>query len=559
MAIRKRWAFLVGINRYADYGSLNYCVDDVLDLEKLLKAASYTVVCLHDRQDQEDSDGKPNPRFPTTINIRGRLKSLCDTILQGPDQGQDDLLLVYFACHGSRTNDDVPRLVARDTQRSLLHEAISIAEIEQRMVESGAGCRMLLLDACHIGLGVGGIRSRGADPVLLKQIHDRAKGYALLTASSDQQDAKEWDGNQHGIFSYYVLSGLSGAADLHGKNYVTVNDLAGYVSLRIQEWAVDHDIEQTPCQRVENNLGGFILIPEECQQQVAQFNPPAPSVSINASAQTIQGRGRSPSQIIECLWSLDYDTQHQTFKTCTPRSRRAAAFVVQAKDRRIQEWLVKRLSKQIPGAPAVFRFDVPAHRMWKTGDFNEVWIDLATNHKIKCPKEPAAVINALVNLYKSKSVILALYGWSAIPSSKKNRSQQLQQQVLNELWRPLVQAIDPLPKKGESRLILFLVEGVDNVADPIASNSDGSDPTIPIRLHPLTAISSDQVATWMEKDAREVLRQFFSKSEIDTLIDEEILEWDPDPVTTLEQICYIFELENGIDNDVIRSQWRLVG
>jgi hypothetical protein len=443
-------------------------------------------------------------------------------------------------------------LVAWDTQKSLLNEAISITEIEKRMEESGAGCRMLLLDACHIGLGTSGIRSRGADPVLLKRIHDQAQGYALLTASSDQQDAKEWAGVNHGIFSYHVLSGLSGAADLHGKNYVTVTDLAGYVSLRIQEWAVEHDIEQTPCQRVENNLGGFILIPEECQQKVTQFNPPAPSASTGASPQAVQGRGRSPSQIVECLWSLDYEPQNRTFIDNTSQSRRAVAFVLQAKDSRIQHWLVKRLVNQIPNVAnaRVFPIVVPAHEMWKKRDFNEFWVDLA--RKLSCASESTAVLKALVEVYQTQPIIFALYGWSARP-----RSQQLQQQVLEELWDPLVQAIAALPTQPlRSRLILFLAEGSDNM--PVNPADHQPTPIVPIRLDPLTKIKSDEVANWMERDAvYAVLTQFCSEARISTLIDEEILEWDSDPIATLEQICYIFELENGIAD--IEEYWRLAG
>jgi Caspase domain len=44
-SIQNRWALLVGINRYIDpaFAALNFCVNDVLALEKLLKQLGYIV------------------------------------------------------------------------------------------------------------------------------------------------------------------------------------------------------------------------------------------------------------------------------------------------------------------------------------------------------------------------------------------------------------------------------------------------------------------------------------------------------------------------------------
>ncbi|MBE7385172.1 MAG: caspase family protein [Leptolyngbya sp. SIO1E4] len=557
MAVRKRWAFLVGINRYVDYGSLNYCVDDVLALEGLLKAANYTVWSLHDRLDEKDNDGNPNRLFPTEKNIRGRLADFCDLIQGGDKQGCDDLLLVYFACHGSRKFDGTPRLIARDTQQSLENEAIAVTEIEQRMKDSGAGCRMLMLDACQIGLGTRDLEARGtADPDLLRKIHEMARGYALLAASSDHQDAKEWGGMKHGVFSYYVLSGLSGEAGSQDRNYVTVTDLAGYVGLHMQQWAAEHQVRQVPRQRVEDNLGGFILIPEVDQPNLRAFKPPAPLSWSESSAQPVQNRGKTPAEIIECLWSLDYEPQCHSFKTNTRRSRRAAAFVVQAQDSRIQHWLVKRLVNQIPNVAnaKVFPFLVPTHPMWKQRDFNELWLDLA--RKLQCPDDSTSVIDALVAVYQTKPIIIAMYGWSGI-----RRSQRLQQQVLSELWEPLVEAVGELSVQPlRSRIILFLAEQKDTVADRQATASQSTPSTVsaPIRLDPLTAITPEHLAEWMESDGvYPMLSQFVPEAYLGDLIDEEILEWSTDPVKAIEEICYLFKLENGIAD--LEVEWRLAG
>ena len=550
MSIRERWAFLVGINSYVDYGSLSYCVDDVLALEKLLTAAKYTVVCLHDRHDWKNSDGSLNRFYPNAANIRRQFERLCSTIQTNEEGREEDLLLVYFACHGT-THLGQPRLIASDTEETSLEKAISITELEQEMDSSGAGCKVLMLDACHIGLGKANSRAP-ANFDLLRKIHDQAKGYALLSASTDQQKAYEWEGAKHGVFSYYVLSGLSGEADLHDKNYVTVGDLSGHILNELQKWCAKNGVNQAP-QSLTEGLGDFVLI-DKYKSLAQSISVPNIESESGQPGQGLKSRGRSPAQVIEALWSLDCAPQCQAFKAGTPRSRRAAAFVVQAKDSRIQHWLVKRLVNQIPDVAnaSVFPFVVPTHPMWKRRDLGELWLDLA--RKLQCQADPTTVIENLVQIYRTKPIIIAMYGWLSM-----NRSQALQQQVLTDLWQPLVEAVGSLDGPPlRSRIILFLAEGTTLAAPSPIESPPHLDPIVPIRLEPLTEITNDHIADWMESDrVYPKLSQLIPPAEIGTLIDKEILEWERDPAAAIEQICYIFELENGIAD--IEAEWRLAG
>ena len=191
------------------------------------------------------------------------------------------------------------------------------------------------------------------------------------------------------------------------------------------------------------------------------------------------------------LWSLNYDPQNHVFKKNTPASRRAAAFVVQAKDTRIQNWLVARLVNQIPNMvnAQVFTFLIPNHPLWKNRNFAEIWVDLGK--KLNCAAEQRAVVDALAQIYLTKPVIIAMYGWSGA-----ERSQNVQQQVLRELWEPLVWAVDALATKPRrSRLILFLAEASERLAEMTAET--GEDMTRPICLAPLKEITEDDVATWI--------------------------------------------------------------
>jgi hypothetical protein len=565
MSIRKRWAFLVGINSYTDYSSLNYCVDDALHLEKLLKAAGYTVWCLHDRSDAKNGDGTPNRLFPTEKNIRGRFADFCE-LIQG-DHSADDLLLVYFACHGSRKHDGTPRLIASDTQHSLENEAISITEIEQRMENSGAGCRMLMLDACQIGLGTSDLSSRAApDRDLLTKIHEMAKGYALLAASSDHQDAKEWGGMKHGVFSYYVLSGLSGEADLGGKNYTTITDLAGYVVYHMQEWAADHHVSQVPRQRIEDNLGGFILIPKESQQKVAVFKPSDTASLPASSTPLIQSRGKSlATQVIESLWSLNYNQQLTKFSESIPEIDNGAIIAVQAESPLLQIWLVKRLLKKLPDPCAnVYnkRCIIAANKV--VGDFDLFWNELwqwliresSHDHRYSNHQE---VLETLIEKYKSQDVVISIENWpSNIGSRRAKEIQKFRNQIINDFWYPLrkimkEQCASSLPLYHRLVLCLMDVQGQTGNLGELGSEIPDSDGLI--KLEPLS-ITKTELKRWILSN--KLIKQAKNENEIKQFLDDfqtpESLESSE---TVIGEICVLCGLNDGIE--AIREEWRLAG
>lgn len=241
-----RWALLVGVNRYIDpaFPSLKFCVKDVLALEQTLKDLGYTVVCLHDELNPDD------PRYPTRDNIEAELAQLCRAVKQ------DDLLLVHFACHGKLVENQ-PVLITREIRAATLaKKALSLAEVEKQIRESKARRLVMMLDACHTGVAIG---RDVADPDFIRNAYELAEGFALIAASTAQQIAQEWQEKEHGVFTYYLLEGLSGKADRNGKKFVTVNDLQTHVLDGLTRWNVQHGgLIQTPTVRAEG-LGDMIL------------------------------------------------------------------------------------------------------------------------------------------------------------------------------------------------------------------------------------------------------------------------------------------------------------
>jgi uncharacterized caspase-like protein len=138
----------------------------------------------------------------------------------------------------------------------LAEKALPLAEVERRMRESEARRLVLTLDACHTGVEIG---RDLADPAFMRNAYELAEGFALLAASTAQQVAQEWDEVEHGVFTYYLLQGLSGAADRDGKGFVTVDDVKNHVLDGLRRWNVEHGgLIQEPTARTEG-LGDMIL------------------------------------------------------------------------------------------------------------------------------------------------------------------------------------------------------------------------------------------------------------------------------------------------------------
>ena len=243
--IRNRWALLVGINRYIDpaFPPLKFCVNDVLALERVLKSLGYTVVTLH-------NDAAEERLLPTRENVEAELTRLCQVV------GPDDLLLVHLACHGILV-EGKPALITRETRApTLAKKALPLTDVEKQMRASKARRLVLTLDACHTGVEMGRNLS---DPQFIRNAYDLAEGFALIAASTAQQVAQEWSEKEHGVFSYYLLEGLSGKADRAGKHLVTVDDLKTHVLDGLRRWNVEHGgLLQEPTARTEG-MGDIIL------------------------------------------------------------------------------------------------------------------------------------------------------------------------------------------------------------------------------------------------------------------------------------------------------------
>jgi hypothetical protein len=148
----------------------------------------------------------------------------------------DDLVIVYFAGHG--TND--PRrpenyfLLSYDTDfDKLASTSISMWDLQDKFEHTVQANLVTLVDACH---------SAAIGQSTLNLLNDRwtpdrrsARRRAVITASKTAEYSKEaskWGGG-HGVFTWFLLRGLQGEADVNHDQQVTVGELFDFARAHV--------------------------------------------------------------------------------------------------------------------------------------------------------------------------------------------------------------------------------------------------------------------------------------------------------------------------------------
>ena len=183
------------------------------------------------------------PEKPTLQNIR---LALGDFLARKTTR--DDLVLIYYAGLGAPEADTTSKekdglakyLIPRNVQpESLRSTAFAMEEVQGILARIPAERVVLLLDTSYSG-GAGGrsfapsnARPRTLSDQFLERL-TKSRGRLVITASGPNEVALETAELGHGLFTYYLLEGLSGKADRNGDGVVTVSELYPYVEDQVE-------------------------------------------------------------------------------------------------------------------------------------------------------------------------------------------------------------------------------------------------------------------------------------------------------------------------------------
>ncbi|MGH3684849.1 MAG: caspase, EACC1-associated type [Pseudonocardiaceae bacterium] len=167
----------------------------------------------------------------------------------------NDLLLLYFSCHGVRDSSGQLHFVAANTKKERLGATgISARWVKEQMDQSRSQRIVLLLDCCYSGaFGKGHTRGgTGAEEASTKKIVEQLGGHGrvVITASDTMEYAYDSE------FTDAVVEGLeTGAADLDGDGHVSVSELYRYVYDQVHQ----NKPNQTPTMSADGMRGELYL------------------------------------------------------------------------------------------------------------------------------------------------------------------------------------------------------------------------------------------------------------------------------------------------------------
>jgi uncharacterized caspase-like protein len=197
----------------------------------------------------------------------GILGAFHDLLERGKSAGglqPNDRVFMFFAGHGATrklsSGRDLGYIVPSDADPdNLATDAIPMTEIQNIAESLPAKHELFVMDACYSGLGL----TRGGTNASFLRENGRRLGRQMLTAGGSDQLVSDGGPNGHSVFTWTLLQGLGGKADLNGDGLITATELAAYVAP-----AVSSVSQQTPAfGSLPGSEGGdFVFeLPEETE------------------------------------------------------------------------------------------------------------------------------------------------------------------------------------------------------------------------------------------------------------------------------------------------------
>jgi hypothetical protein len=159
-------------------------------------------------------------------------------------------VFVFYSGHGLPSPDSKSLyLLPHGVDQDLLHEtAIDQKAIIASIQSTKPKSVTMFIDSCYSGLSRSGdALLASAKPVSLKTSDiGYPSGFTVLTASSPEQISSSSPELQHGIFSFYLMKGMEGDADINKDGKITTGEMQQYLFENVQRQAMSLNRTQVP-------------------------------------------------------------------------------------------------------------------------------------------------------------------------------------------------------------------------------------------------------------------------------------------------------------------------
>jgi hypothetical protein len=232
------WGLIIGIENYSKLPAVDYAEKDARLVQRyfnnILGVPEENIITLIDSQ-------------ATKGKIEGILRSYLPLNLD-----KNSTLFVYFAGHGVPSLQDGDAfIVTYDGEpRFIEYTGYKLKTLYADIAKLPAKRSIVFIDGCFSGASSrsGKMLIAGSRPALLKveTMTLPSDKIISLTASQGDQLSNAYPEKEHGLFTYYLLSGLRGAADADSDKVITLDELYAYVKVNVVKVSRRAGLEQTP-------------------------------------------------------------------------------------------------------------------------------------------------------------------------------------------------------------------------------------------------------------------------------------------------------------------------
>lgn len=236
-SVSKVWALAVGVSNYESQNimSLKYPHSDAFRMYAFWKSPEGG--SLDDKHSQ------------VLVNDQATKKGIIDSMRQMFNQAEtNDLVTFFYSGHGLK-GAFLPTDYDGNNVR-LFH-----SEVNDLLAACPAQYKLVIADACNSGsyLASKSVKnevfySTGQDvqDVFFRELNRASAGTAFILSSMADEESLEVSTLHQSIFSYFVVRGMKGEANVNGDEVVTVQELFDYVYQNVTAYALKLGKIQTP-------------------------------------------------------------------------------------------------------------------------------------------------------------------------------------------------------------------------------------------------------------------------------------------------------------------------
>jgi len=165
-------------------------------------------------------------------------------------KGSKKDIFIFFAGHGLASDDGKDLYVLPQDGDSILLKdtGISRSEIFEQIKKLDPNSVTIFFDTCYSG------QTRKEETLIaglrpIRIVADEGEipnNFTIFSASNLTQTSGSIDEAKHGIFSYYLMKGLEGNADIDQNNQITNGELIAYLKENVTQEAFSKNRQQEP-------------------------------------------------------------------------------------------------------------------------------------------------------------------------------------------------------------------------------------------------------------------------------------------------------------------------